>query len=118
MSSHLDIKKYIKNESFRAQTLYSEWTLNNFDYEIQLSNLPIDVMNTICEWLVNNCVEDFICFREFKEILAGGCGIKANIFAWQHKKKNGTDPYNYPLNDITIRLNRIDITTFRLTWIL
>jgi len=106
----------MKSEKFRATTDLVNWTAGSFDYELILEGISDNEIEILCDWLADNCTDNFIFLKESSELIAGGS--TNNKLRWERRKLNGRDPFDHITVDAHIRLDRDDIAAFRLTWIL
>lgn len=116
--SLFNLKSCIIYERFRANTNYNDWEHNGFDYELKFGPVTDQELNIIGDWLAENCMLNYILLKDTSEIIGGGS--YDNKRAWLRKKFTGCNGYirEHKLVSGRVRLDRDDITAFRLTWIL
>lgn len=97
-------------ESFR--TADGQWHAGAFDYEVRFYHPGDDEMDELCEWLAENCSENFIVAEDASQILAGG--FSDNKLGWANRHQHKREI----IREIRVRLMRTDQILFRLTWVL
>ena len=109
-----DIKDRIVEECFRPQNDTGPWQAGAFDYYIEIFDFrDKGEIDSLCEWLSENCLDNFVVTKTIQEIIAGG--TSNNRQAWKNRSRRRT--YD-PMINIEIRLHQDDIALFRLAWVL
>lgn len=99
-----------------------EWDRGAFDYAIVISSVHEEYeIHPLCDWLCDNCTENFIVLKKTYENIAGGSNN--NKLRWERRKSYGAQAdgvyrsHNFSTK-YEFRLHKCDMTGFRLTWIL
>lgn len=109
----LRIEKSSVKEQFRPKSS-RKWHAGAFDYELTFIETDRNLTDELCDWLANNCSENFIVARDTSELIAGGCSD--NLLAWNNRSKYfGSSDV---ITELRIRLHKADVTMFRLVWML
>lgn len=112
----VDISNNIDSESFKDPSEGDDWVAGAFDYQLLLSDVDDEIIFNICEWLADNCSNNFVVVRKTSELIAGGS--TNNKMKWERRKKRGRDKFDREQIDVMVRLDRDDIVAFRMVWIL
>lgn len=101
-------------EKFKSNYNVLSWPAGAFEYELVIGqSLSKNQLDTLCEWLSENCTRNFVIVKKQSRILAGG--TSDNKLAWKQRRKYKT--IHDEQVDIVIRLSSADVMLFRMVWI-
>ncbi len=111
-----DLSEYMPRERSKADSDPGRWPAGAFDYQLSVYLKDPALTDQLCEWLSENCTENFVVSRIESDIIAGG--TTNNSRAWkQRHRKSKRNKFSYDtIVKLQIRLHDADVLMFRLAW--